>query len=339
MILANQNRRNYMSAPSGYSHFNYHMRDWMSILIQKGLSCREVAKIIGKHHTSVSREINRNSEVRYNKRIYVPFVAHQKYYSRLKNSKGYKLDRMKHLKTFIENKLEKSWSPEAISGYLKYKVGRGYVSHETIYRYIYLAHRDWICFLAHGLKRRRRRNRHQKRSKTLIPGRISIDKRPMRANERKQFGHFEVDTIVSKKTKESILVILERKTRLIKLRKIKNRTAEVVKDNLIGALQRYKPAVRSITYDNATENVLHQIVNVRLNCSSYFCNPYHSWEKGSIENVNGLIRRFIPKKRDLSTLTDEELRNIERIINSRPRKIFDFDTPRKLFDSEWCTYP
>lgn len=327
-----------MSTPSGYGHMNYHMRDWMSMLISDGCSFRKIGRIIGRHHTTISREFYRNADLVNGEYVYDPKKAHAKYKERFKKTRGYKLDNFPHLRTFIGNLLDDSWSPEVISGFLKKRRAGITISHEAIYQYIYKVRRDWISLLCYGLKRRRRKNKYKKRTKTLIPCRISIDKRPKTVEKRNGFGHFEVDTMVTRKSKEAVLIILERKTRLIKIRKLKRKTAEAVKESLISALQHYKSIVKSITYDNGTENVLHQEVNEKLESKSFFCNPYHSWEKGSVENSIGLLRRFIPKGSDLSEITESELKLIERKINSRPRKILDFNTPRKEFNVEWCTY-
>lgn len=327
-----------MSAPSGYSHMNYHDRRYMSMLINKGYSYRMVGERIGISHTTVMREFNRNCIIKKGKLIYDPIVAHQNFLKRKYKSKGYKIDRFSHLKTLIYNKLKDGWSPEVISGFIKRECYGISISHEAIYQYIYKVHRDWIKFLRYGLMRRRRKNKYQKRTKTLIPGRVSIDKRPKHISKREEFGHFEVDTMVSRKSKESLLVVLERKTRSIKLRRLERKTSEALKISLINALKHFKSAVKTITYDNGTENVLHQEVNAVLGCNSYFCNPYHSWEKGSVENAIGIVRRFIPKGKDISEVSDYELQVIEQKINSRPRKILDYNTPRKEFNAEWCTY-
>jgi transposase, IS30 family len=142
----------------------------------------------------------------------------------------------------------------------------------------------------------RRNNKYKKRCKVKILNKISIKKRLKYIEKRKSIGHFEIDTIVSRKSKDAILVIHERKTKLTFIKKLVRKDAVSVKNKIINSLKMYSSVLKTITYDNDLENALHYEVNKSLNCKSYFCNPYHSWEKGPVENVNGLIRRFIPKK-------------------------------------------
>ncbi len=330
-----------MKESSGYTQFNYHIRDWLSILISQGFSYREIGRMIGKHHTSVSREVKRNSMRFYGKDVYNPIVANE--YSKERKIKSIegrnKIESNVNIQKTIEYYLKQTWSPDSISGYLRTNDSDNYVSHESIYLYIYKHRREWIKYLARGYRKRRKRTgKNNNRPKSLIPLRTFIDDRPKYIEQRNVSGHFEVDCMVSRKSKEAILVMLERKTRYVKIEKLKQKTASNVKDSLVKVLKNYSRMLKSITYDNGTENALHYLTNATLNCKSYFCNPYHSWEKGSVENVIGLVRRFIPKNKDLSEISNKELKKIEKLINNRPRKLLGYKTPRELFRKEWCTY-
>jgi len=318
-----------------YYRINYHIRLWISVLLEKNYSIRSIARAIGLHHSSVSREIKRNSIIRFGKKLYHPRKAHKIALARERRERGIKVSRNKKLINIIHMLLKGTFSPDAISGFLRRFIPECYVSHETIYKYIYEKKREWIPLLARGHKRRRRRTgKYKNRGKNRIPGRVPITKRPDSVLNRKIFGHFEADLMVTKVCKAAILVLIERKTRFVKFVKINFKKAINVKNGIIRELKDMASYVRSITYDNGLENVLHEKVNEALDCKSYFCNPYHSWEKGSVENVIGLLRRFIPKKTDISKITERGLKRIERLINNRPRKLLNYYTPLELFKKE-----
>lgn len=326
-----------MAVPSGYTRFNYHLRDWLSMLISASYSYRSIGKILGMHHSTVSREIRKNSISHYNTLRYDPVIAEERARERKRRTRGSKIATDEWLQRFIETMLKSSWSPDVISGYLRVNNSKKYISHETIYKYIYREKREWIPLLAFGHKRRHRRSgKYQNRKKVLIPGRVLIAERPKEVQDRSIFGHYEADTFISRASKVAVLISIERKTRKIRLKKLKRKTADCVRKKLVESLYGNRRSVKSITYDNGTENTMHQEVNKILDCKSYFCNPYHSWERGSVEQAIGLVRRFIPKGRDLSLLTNAELRIIERKINRRPRKLLNYKTPNQVFSEEWC---
>jgi IS30 family transposase len=163
---------------------------------------------------------------------------------------------------------------------------------------------------------------------------VSIDDRPKYIDKRKQIGHWESDSMVSRASKTSLVVILERTTRYVKLARVKANQAREVSSAINRRLGRLPDSARrTITYDNGSENVEHERVNKVLGTTSYFCNPYHSWEKGSVENAVGLVRRFLPKKTDIASITKEQIKKIENRLNHRPRKCLNFKTPYQLFTS------
>lgn len=327
-----------MPESSGCTHFDYQMRQWLSMLLSKGHSYRCIGQILNMNHTSISREISRNSIIINNGTWYDPHEAQKKANVRAHEKRGCKIARDKWLSGFVESKLKSTWSPDAIAGYLGTNEKGIYVSHETIYKYIYREKREWISYLALGHKKRRRRTgKYGNRKKVLIPGRILIDKRPKGVSARKVFGHFEADTFISRSSKAAVLIAIERKTRKIRLKKLSSKSAVCVKESMVEVLYVNRNIVKTITYDNGTENVKHQEINDVLQCKSFFCNPYRSWERGSVEQAIGLVRRFIPKGSDLSLLTNIEIKKIERTINSRPRKLLNYKTPNQVFSEEWCT--
>ena len=162
-----------------------------------------------------------------------------------------------------------------------------------------------------------------------------IDKRPKAVENRKEFGHWEGDTAVSRKSLAALQILIERKTLAVKLTKLKRKTADEMDKAITKRLRHYKKGVvKTITYDNGTENAFHEKTNKKLGCKSYFCNPYHSWEKGSVENVIGMVRWFFPKRTDFAKLTDQKIKEVEDFINKRPRKGLAFDSAYKRFKDE-----
>ena len=174
-------------------------------------------------------------------------------------------------------------------------------------------------------------------SPELIAGRMRLDLPSFRIsheaiNQRLELGHWEGDSMVSRANSVSLHALLERKSRLLKLTKILRNSSECVRNAVIRKLSLLKKSARqSITYDNGPENSNHLEINRELKTQSFFCNPYHSWEKGSVENSIGLVRRFLPKKTDLQKISTTEISQIENLINNRPKKCLNYQTPKEVF--------
>lgn len=166
----------------------------------------------------------------------------------------------------------------------------------------------------------------------MIPNRTCITLRPDSINNKIEFGHWEGDSIVCSQSVVSLNVLIERQTQYVSIRRVKNRTPGETRDVMIKALGRFKRRSRkSVTLDNGIEFKCHEDVKSKLKIDTYFCQPYHSWEKGLVENVNGLIRCYLPKKIDLSEVSDKEIQLIEYLLNSRPRKLLNWKTPAQVF--------
>jgi IS30 family transposase len=327
-----------MTASSGYTHFTYHLRHWLSMEIRRGHSLRACAVLMGYHHSTLSREISRNGIRQGRKIFYDPRVAHFRAITRWRQSKQYKLLKYPHLYRFVEVMLQRSWAPHEIAGFLQRKKWKQTISHEAIYKFIYEYEREWIELLPRGKRTRtQRKNKNKNRQKTLIPNRKLIDLRAKHIDKRNTIGHFEVDCMVTKKTKEAVLVIVERKTRFMMIHKLERKTAECVRDGIIKLLWPYRKEVKTITYDNGLENVLHQEINEKLKCKSFFCNPYHSWEKGSVEHAIGMLRKYIPKKTNLEMVSKKDLKYYEYLINNKPRKIHNFVSAKDMFNVRRCS--
>lgn len=172
----------------------------------------------------------------------------------------------------------------------------------------------------------------KKNRKSMIPNRTCITERPTYIDNKSQFGHWEGDSIVSSKSVTSLNVMVERKTQYVCISRVANRGPEATKNTMIEKLGKFNKAfIKSITLDNGIEFKYHEEVTKALGTKTYFCQPYHSWEKGLVEQINGLIRRFIPKRKNLSEITDIEIKHLELLLNSRPRKLLGWDTPAEAF--------
>ena len=241
------------------------------------------------------------------------------------------VDDMK-LREYIETKLLiDDWSPEQIAGRLASEAGLQKVSAPTIYKYIRSPYGRQLEYELQLVKLKRTK-KHQ-RKVTSLKDRVFIDKRPQAANTRAQYGHWESDFIVSGKAygNSSLLVLHERVSRYTLIRKLTARTAQNVEDVLAKAIQQLGP-FKSLTLDNDIAFRRHQKLSQLLKAPVYFCQPYHSWEKGGVENVNRLIRRYVPKGCDISRYSHDEVAEIEHRINGKPRKILGYKMARELFE-------
>ena len=229
--------------------------------------------------------------------------------------------------------LQRGWSPERIAGRWAC-LGHARTSPETIYQWVYAEARPLIpCLVRHHHRRWPRGHRHTHRA-THIPARVPGAARPAAGAARRQAGHWEVDTLTSRQSTATLLVVAERVTRGTRVRRLHARTATAVVTGVTHALRALPPGLRrTLTYDNGSENTEHQVINARLGTRSYFCAPYHSWEKGLVEHMNGLLRRRFPKRTDFATLSARDIRAAERWLNGLPMKCLQFHTPAEVFRS------
>lgn len=293
---------------------------------QAGLSMREIARKLNRHTSTISRELKRNT----GKRGYRAKQAHQKALSRRALPRYRKV--MPLHWAFIKSKLKEKYSPEQISGRMK-RLSLGYLSHETIYQLILAdKQRGGDLYLnlriANGKKRRKRYGRKDARGR--IPGRIGIEHRPKVIEDRKRVGDWEADLISGAFHKGFLVTLVERKARLVVIGYVHQKKHELVNAEICRILKARKLPVKSITFDNGKEFAGHQTIAEKLGCKTYFANPYHSWERGSNENMNGLIRQYLPKGTDLRMVQQSQLEAIENELNHRPRKLHQFKTPLEV---------
>ena len=319
-----------------YKHLSSEERDKIAVLRAKGLPLRDIAEIIGRNKSTISRELQRNSTLIYD--VYLPHRADRRAKER-KCKAGIRL-RLKDpmIRRYVIKQLKIGWSPEQIAGRISKDHPGLSISHEAIYQYIYDKDTRKVVNLAIYLprahKKRKLFGRGHHHKALHIPRRVSINERPKHIEKRKQSGHWEADTMVSRQSKKSLAISIERSSRLLHIDKLMAKESHKLVNALTRRLNCYPQQLRrTITYDNGSENVEHERINETLGTRSYFCNPFHSWEKGSVEYSIGLVRRFLPKKTDFAKISHYRVRKIEKLLNNRPRKCLNFQTPSEVFNS------
>jgi transposase, IS30 family len=307
-----------------YTQLTQIQRYQIHALLKMGHNQTEIANCLIVHKSTISRELYRNR----GQRGYRPKQAHTIALSRRRKAKP-RIE--KQFWQMVEEKLRQDWSPEQISAWLK-ECHDIHISHERIYQYI-LADKQAGGKLYRHLrcqkKRRKRYGSYDRRGN--LPNRVSIELRPTIVDQRTRFGDWEVDTILGKGRRHAIVTLTERKSRLALLRKVDRRTANLVGDAVIHLLRPFASSLHTITADNGKEFAEHEHIARDLQADIYFAHPYSSWERGSNENMNGLVRQYIPKKRDLADVSNQELDNIMHKLNHRPRKCLDFKSPFEVF--------
>lgn len=322
-----------------YKHFTPEERGKIELLAKQGKSYTAIARELGRHRTSVSRELRRNSgasEYRAEK-------AQQRYGERRKACRPKsKLGVDCPLRDYVADKIAlEKWTPELVAG----RLARDYpgdvtmrVSHETIYRAIY-TNGHYLDFLREALpqarRKRRRRGQGKRRRGPGIPNRVGIRERPKSVETREEIGHWEGDTVVGKGQDGFIVTLVERRSRLLVAGKTMTKRASEVGQAVADALQdRPVSWIKTLTLDNGTEFTEHGSFGQYLGLSVYFADPYSAYQRGSNEQVNGLIRRTLPKGTSFRDLDPQVLDNIVEQINNRPRKCLDYRTPNEVFKEQ-----
>jgi IS30 family transposase len=303
-----------------------------------GQSIRSIAAKLGRAPSTVSREINRTGGLDG----YRAIQADQRAWDRARRPKRCKLAMNRKLADIVAGKLQLQWSPEQIAGWLKraYTGDEDYhVSHETIYRSLYIQARGALKKeLLEHLRRTRtmRRSRHHTQ-KTDDHGRISetvsISERPATAEDRAVPGHWEGDLLFGSHNSQ-IATLVERQTRYVMLVKVGGKDTESVINALImNARKLPQELYKSLTWDRGKEMADHKRFTLDTNIQVYFCDPHHPWQRGSNENTNGLLRQYFPKGLDISTYSQEHLDEVARLLNERPRKTLNYETPAQRFQA------
>ena len=320
-----------------YIHLSLTEREKISILRAQGIAVRQIGKALNRDPSTISRELTRNAPP-VHKGYYLGHKADQRATERKSNAHQRQRPKNNAIRQHVEAKLKTEWSPELIAGRIALECPGFSISHEAIYQYIYTEHHELVQYLPRAHKRRQKRGHSRKHRKSHIPHRVSIDNRPHYIEKRIQIGHWELDTVVSRQSKAALLVSVERKTRFTTLAKLDGKTAQATKNSIVDRLLSFPPHLRrTLTYDNGSENTEHETVNQLLGTKSYFCNPYRSWEKATVENTIGLVRRFFPKKTDFAKVDTSDIKYVEYWLNNRPRKCLKYFTPLEILVKECCT--
>jgi len=294
-------------------------------LWEGGKTLEQIGAAIGFHASTISRELRRNAEPDGQ---YWCVRAHNR--ARQRRRRG-PIKINEHLAWLIAAFLRDDWSPEQIAGHLL-RERNIRISHVTIYTMIWRDRAQGGGLWRHlrlSYKKRRRRYGGQVDFRP-IKDRVSISERPRKANERKELGHWEVDLIEGAHHSGYLLVAVERVTRFVRIGHLKRKHPDGVERRLIRMLEGYD--IKSLTFDNGTEFSCHRRVGRALGAKTFFCRPYKSWEKGAVENMNGLIRQYFPKKRCLVRIPWQSVRAAERKLNDRPRKVLSYVAPESFED-------
>jgi IS30 family transposase len=313
-----------------YTHFSEEERNQLVVMVNRGNTIRSIATKLGRHHSSVSREIKRN----FGKRRYRAHQAQKRAVERQRNS--HKKGRLKShaLRLEVEQMLMQRFTPEQIAGRIPIiHPELPTISHEAIYQWIYRERPHLIGYLPRQHKQRwpKGKGKGRRALQYRIPQRVPLTHRSDEANNRSQVGHWETDLIIGS-GKSALQVSVERVTRYVKLARIADKSPSTSCQSLIDSFATVPSYMRrSITYDNGIENFEHYRVNKELTMVSFFCEPYHSWEKGTVENTNGIIRRLFPKRTNFDTIPLSDIQTVETWLNNRPRKCLLFFTPSEAF--------
>lgn len=310
-----------------YKQLSFEERVKIQTLLIVKTSITIIAKLLCRDKSTISREIKRNTN-RHTKKYDANLAENKK--NKRKNE-ACKKERLHNSDTrYLASELIQEYhSPRTVAYILreKYNVKTNY---ESIYQWIYKERSDLACFLAQKRNKRRKRMLKKQARATKLSNKRDITERPEIVNTRARYGDFESDLIVSSKSKFCILTIQERNSRYCILRLLPNKEASTVANEIVKQLKRFpKDFCKTMTYDNGTENALHQDIDKILGIQSYFCKPYHSWEKGSVENANKLVRRFLPKGTDFALINQHELCIIQEKLNMIPRKSNNFESAMK----------
>lgn len=307
-----------------YRQLTQEQRYQIYALKKMGHNQTEIAEAVGVHKATISRELGRNT----GQRGYRPRQAHQ--LSQARRKKG-----QPHIEAstwqVVEEKLQQDWSPEQVSGWLLKNRAIG-ISHEWIYQHVYADYRAGGKLYQHLRSQKKRRKRlHGQDRRGQLSGRRSIEERPAIVDDRSRIGDWEVDTIIGKQHQQAIVTLTERKSRFALLGKVSKRSAEQVRESLVQLLRPFLDKLKTMTGDNGKEFAQHEQLAAELDMDFFFAHPYASWERGSNENMNGLVRQYLPKKTAFSQVTHADLAWIMDRLNLRPRKCLGFRTPFEVF--------
>ncbi|MCP5079237.1 MAG: IS30 family transposase [Psychromonas sp.] len=297
---------------------------------KQGKSYSEIADIVGRHRSTIARELKRNKCPSHG--YYV--VEKADAYARTRRSRSRKkLHYSDGDFKLVRKLLRKKWSPEQIVGYFQFKLVAKCMSHETIYQYIW---RDkaqggnlWTHLRQSPKQRRKRYKGYDSRGR--LSDKRNISERPASVETREEKGHWEIDTVHGRGSRHCIVTLLERQTGYVMIGKLPNKTASSLNKKTVMLIRRKPLEFKTITSDNGTEFHQYKKIEERCQTTFYFANPYHSWERGCNEHVNGLIRQYLPKTKSMEMITQRQCDQIAKKLNQRPRKRHNYKTPEEMY--------
>lgn len=321
-----------------YRHLSLNERYVIHHLCLYGLSCREIARRLERHHSTVGREIVRNGP-RHEGDVYFHEAAQRRAEARLRWPRSWRRRDHRRLHLYVVTGLRNDWSPEQIAGRLRRDHAadaRMRISPETIYQWVYRDAAEGGRLFDH-LRRHHHKRRKQGRygsGRGLIPGRVSISERPVIVERRARFGDWEGDTVEGARGKGGIASLVERKCRYLLAAPLADKSAAAMTRETNGALKQVPPILRkTLTVDNGKEFAAFKAIERQTGLSVYFADPYSAWQRGCNENTNGLLRQYFPKGADLSALSRSELASAVKRLNHRPRKCLGYRSPHEVFNA------
>lgn len=300
----------------------------------------EIARFLKRDHSVISREISRNSG------DYLPYsaTAAQDIADRnARKTNKRKLDKDQKLRDYVVSQLKEGLSPDEIEGRLKHNPpsslkGRT-ICDESIYQYIYESPhgKHWYHYLRRKNAPRRQKMHTRRHRPSTIPDRISIHLRPQIVATKERYGDWESDSMIFRKQRAALSVQYERKAMLVRMHKVADKSAEETENAIMRSVESLPAEFwKTMTFDNGGEGARHGIFRKEFGIDTFFCDPYKSWQKGGVENMNGLIREYLPRHTDLATLTDRDIYEIQEKLNNRPRKKLRYQTPNEIIQNLTC---
>jgi IS30 family transposase len=302
----------------------------LAALRRQGCNQSEIARLLGRHRATVCREVRRNS-TRSDGR-YRAATAQERTNGRRSRSRRNQRFSAEDF-ALVDELLRRQWSPEQVAGHLA-RTGRLSISHETIYRHVWRDKREGGLLHTHlrGARKRRRKRYGSYDSRGRLAGKRPISERPPEVESRESVGHWEADTVAGSCDKDCVVTLVERKTGLVLIGKLTDRTAGSLSRRVVSLMSRRGGRFETVTADNGTEFHDYQRIERRTGATFYFARPYRSWERGSNENANGLLRQYLPKGVSMAGLSQHRCNVIARKLNTRPRKRLGYRTPLECFN-------
>ena len=312
-----------------YHQITEQERYTIAALRQEGLCAAAIARRLGRHRSTISREYARNGS-RWDNGYRPSRAQEQANGRRSRSRRNQRFDDLEWM--LVDSLLQDEWSPEQAAGFLR-KNGTVSISHETIYRHVWKdrEHGGDLCKHLRCARKKRRKRYARYDSRGRLAGKRHISERPSWIERRSQVGHWEIDTVMGSGDGHCIVTLLERATGYVLIGKLASRTMEEATRRTIQLIRKHPEKFKTITADNGTEFHAYKKIEKATGVKIYFATPYHSWERGSNENANGLIRQYLPKRKSMAHVTQHDCNKIAAKLNTRPRKRYDYDTPEERF--------